>query len=215
MNSDSWLALLKAQRAIAVIRSEQLSTGYQMAQAIAAGGMLLIEVTWNSDQPANLVAKLRAALPDCWIGTGTLLTKADVTEAIAAGAQFLFTPHVERDLIYLAQDHNIPLVAGALSPTEIVTAWQAGASCVKVFPVQAVGGATYIHSLQAPLEQIPLIPTGGVTIANARDFLAAGAIAVGLASELFPKQAVAQGDWDTITRQAAQLRQQLQVFLDR
>ena len=130
-----------------------------MAKAVASGGMNLIEITWNSDRPADLIGQLRAELPTCTIGTGTLLNLDQMEQAIAAGAQFLFTPHVDPVMIQAAVSQGIPIIPGALSPTEIVTAWTAGASCVKVFPVGAVGGATYIKSLQGPLGQIPLIPT--------------------------------------------------------
>jgi 2-dehydro-3-deoxyphosphogluconate aldolase/(4S)-4-hydroxy-2-oxoglutarate aldolase len=205
MLSSSWLRLLHQQRAIAVIRCGQFEVGQQMAKAVADGGIRLIEITWNSDRPAELICWLRSTLPDHWIGAGTLLTQAQVKEAIAAGAQFLFTPHVAPDLIELAANQNIPLVAGALSPTEIVQAWQAGAASVKVFPVQTMGGVQYIQSLQGPLGEIPLVPTGGVTIENAREFLAAGAIAVGLSGSLFPKRAVSQGDWQAISQRTSKL----------
>jgi len=180
-----------------------------MAQAVAAGGMGLIEITWNSDRPAHLIARLREVLPHCAIGVGTLLTEADVREAIAAGAQFLFTPHTNPHLIDVARAANVPMVAGTLTPTEIVTAWQAGASAVKVFPIQAVGGANYLRCLQGPLGQIPMIPTGGVTVENARSFLEAGAIAVGLSGQLFPKQAIAMGDWGQVQELAAALRERV------
>ena len=108
-------------------------------------------------------------------------------------------------MIQTAVAHSIPIIPGALTPTEIVTAWQAGASCVKVFPVQAVGGASYIKSLQEPLGQIPLIPTGGVTLENAKEFIAAGAIAVGLSGQLFPPQLVELGDWEAIAQLAKNL----------
>ena len=102
-------------------------------------------------------------------------------------------------------------MAGALSPTEIVTAWQAGATCVKVFPVQAVGGAAYIRSLQGPLSQIPLIPTGGVTLENAKRFLEAGAVAVGLSGDLFPQAAIATEDWQAVTARSQALVDQLRA----
>jgi 2-dehydro-3-deoxyphosphogluconate aldolase/(4S)-4-hydroxy-2-oxoglutarate aldolase len=106
---------------------------------------------------------------------------------------------------------GIPIVPGALSPTEIVTAWQAGASCIKVFPIEAVGGANYIKSLQGPLGQIPLIPTGGVTLENAKEFIIAGAVAVGLSGELFPKSLVVAEDWEAVAQRANTLRQRLGV----
>jgi 2-dehydro-3-deoxyphosphogluconate aldolase/(4S)-4-hydroxy-2-oxoglutarate aldolase len=209
MSEHFWLSTLKQERAIAVIRAPKFDQGQQMARAVAAGGMKLIEITWNSDRALDLVASLRSELPTCCIGTGTLLNRSDLQSAIAAGAQFLFTPHVDFSLIQLAVQQDIPLVPGALSPTEIVTAWQAGATSVKVFPVQALGGASYIRHLQGPLSQIPLIPTGGVTIENAKDFLAAGAIAVGLSGNLFPAAAVQAGNWQAIAQQAKILRQQV------
>jgi 2-dehydro-3-deoxyphosphogluconate aldolase/(4S)-4-hydroxy-2-oxoglutarate aldolase len=201
---QDWLAVLREHQVIAVIRTLEVERGLAMAQAVAAGGIRLIEVTWNSERPAVLVANLRAALPHCWIGCGTLLTLAQMQEAIAAGAQFGFMPHVAPDLIHYAQAHCWPIHPGALTPSEIVTAWQAGASAVKVFPVSAVGGDRYIRSLQGPLGQIPLIPTGGVTFANAREFLDAGAVAIGLSGELFPSVAVHQHDWHFITQRTEQ-----------
>lgn len=198
-----WLSRLKSQRAIAVIRSvgSQELAG-EMALAVAAGGMDLIEITWNTERAGELIAKLRSNLPNALIGTGTILELSELEAAIAAGAQFIFTPHINLELINRAVAAGIPIVPGALSPTEIVTAWQAGASCVKVFPIQAVGGANYIKSLQGPLGRIPLIPTGGVTLNNAREFIEAGAIAVGLAGDLFPPQLVENRDWDAISQKA-------------
>ncbi|WP_439345430.1 bifunctional 4-hydroxy-2-oxoglutarate aldolase/2-dehydro-3-deoxy-phosphogluconate aldolase [Vacuolonema iberomarrocanum] len=204
-----WLNNLRQERAIAVIRSPSLTLGSHMAAAIAAGGIHHIEITWNSDRPAHLIAHLRETLPQCNIGAGTLLTEANVKEAIAAGAQFLFTPHTQPELIGCAVQAGCPMVAGTLTPTEIVTAWQAGATAAKVFPIQAVGGADYIRSLQGPLGQIPLIPTGGVTLDNAAEFLSAGAIAVGLSGQLFPKRAIEAKDWDVITQAAQVLMQRL------
>jgi 2-dehydro-3-deoxyphosphogluconate aldolase/(4S)-4-hydroxy-2-oxoglutarate aldolase len=209
MSNQSWLTLLQQHRSIAVIRASQLSLGRQMAQAVAAGGMPLIEITWNTDRAPELISQLRLELPHCTIGTGTLLNLEQLLQAIDAGAEFLFTPHVDPALIAAAVDAGVPIVPGALSPTEIVTAWNAGASCVKVFPIEAVGGASYIKSLQGPLGQIPLIPTGGVTLENAKTFIAAGAIAVGLSGDLFPKPLIAAGDWEAIAQRAKTLQQQL------
>lgn len=206
---QSWLRLLKKQRAIAVIRSSQPSLAYKMAQAVSAGGMSLIEITWNSEAAPDLINQLRSHLPDCTIGTGTLMNKEQLKAAVDAGAQFLFSPHLDTELIKSAVAAGVPVVPGALSPTEIVTAWQAGASCVKVFPIQAVGGASYIKALQGPLGQIPLIPTGGVTLSNAPEFIKAGAIAIGLAGDLFPKQLIDNQDWQGITEQAKTLKRSI------
>jgi 2-dehydro-3-deoxyphosphogluconate aldolase / (4S)-4-hydroxy-2-oxoglutarate aldolase len=209
MPAPEWLALIQQHRAIAVIRARQLEPGYQMAKAVAVGGMRLIEITWDSDRPAALIARLQAELPDCVIGTGTILTLAQMQAAIAARAAFIFMPHTHPILIQTAVAHCIPCIPGALTPTEIVTAWQAGASSVKVFPVQALGGAAYIRSLQSPLGAIPLIPTGGVRVGNAAELIAAGAIGVGLAGDLFPQSALQTENWPLITQQAQTLLQNL------
>jgi 2-dehydro-3-deoxyphosphogluconate aldolase / (4S)-4-hydroxy-2-oxoglutarate aldolase len=209
MPNQNWLSQLRKHRAIAVIRADKLELGEQMAMAVASGGMELIEITWNSDRAATLISLLREKLPDCMIGTGTLFNVPQLQDAIAAGAQFLFSPHVDPAMIQAAVAKDIPIIPGALTPTEIVTAWHQGASCVKVFPVQAVGGASYIKSLQGPLGHIPMIPTGGVTLTNAQEFLQAGAVAVGLSGELFPKKLIIAGNWQAIAQNAQELRQQL------
>lgn len=211
MFNQIWLSQLQKHRAIAVIRAPEFELGRKMAMAIASGGMQLIEITWNSDRAAELIAQLRLELPECIIGTGTLLNLNDMEEAIASGAQFFFTPHVDSLMIQAAVANNVPIIPGALTPTEIFNAYTQGASCVKVFPVQAVGGANYIKSLQGPLGQIPLIPTGGVTLDNAEEFIAAGAVAVGLSSELFPKKLVNSGDWEAIAQLAKTLMQKLVI----
>ena len=209
MNHQSWLTLLKKHRAIAVIRSSEKELASQMAKAVAAGGIQFIEITWNTDKAAELIAELRSEFPTFSIGTGTLLNLEEMQQAIDCGAQFLFTPHTDLAMIKTAVDAGVPIVPGAFSPTEIVTAWQAGATCVKVFPISALGGAAYLKSLQGPLGNIPLIPTGGVTLENAKVFIEAGAIAVGLAGDLFPKHLVENRDWRAIVQIARTLSQNL------
>ena len=209
MKPEDWRELLTQNRAIAVIRSPNLELGTQMATAIAEGGIRLIEITWNSDRPTELIAKLCSQLPNCTIGAGTLLTKEDIKQAVDCGAKFLFTPHTNPPLIREAISSDIPIIPGAFSPTEIVNAWQAGASCVKVFPISALGGVAYIKSLRGPLGEIPLIPTGGITLENARTFIEAGAIAVGLSGQLFPPSLLAEPNWKAIAERAKILTQQL------
>jgi 2-dehydro-3-deoxyphosphogluconate aldolase/(4S)-4-hydroxy-2-oxoglutarate aldolase len=209
MSGQPWLSQLKQQKVIAVIRASEVSLTRQLALAVASGGMQLIEITWNSAGASELIAQLRVELPNCTIGTGTLLNLQQMREAIAAGAQFLFTPHVDPVMIKAAVDIGVPIIPGALSPTEMVTAWSSGASCVKVFPVEAVGGVRYIKSLRGPLGHIPLIPTGGVTLENAKEFLQAGAAAVGLSSQLFPKEFVETGNWEAIAQKSQNLLQKI------
>jgi 2-dehydro-3-deoxyphosphogluconate aldolase/(4S)-4-hydroxy-2-oxoglutarate aldolase len=205
MKHDAWLRLVQQQRAIAVIRASRFDMGLAMAKSVAAAGMKLIEITWNSDRPAELMNQLRQELPNCTVGTGTILTVSELKAAIAAGAQFVFTPHTNFDLIAIALNREVPIIPGALTPTEIMTAWNAGASSVKVFPIQCVGGIQYLENLRAPIGHIPMIPTGGITVENAKDFIVAGAIAVGLSGSLFPKDALQNQDWTKIQHQAGVL----------
>lgn len=211
MTPHAWLSLVKQQRAIAVIRAPNLNQGIAMAKAVAAGGMRLIEVTWNSTDPAALVSHLRQELPECCVGAGTVLSVRDAQNAMAAGSSFCVSPHTDPQIIQYCREHQVAVVPGALTPNEIITAWSAGATAVKVFPISNVGGAAYLRSVQGPLGQIPLLPTGGVTLDNAANLIAAGAVGVGLLSSLFPKAALINGHWEKVTESARMLMQSLQL----
>lgn len=214
LNSRSmsqWLQLLQQHKAIAVVRCANFDLAYQMALAVAAGGINLIEVTWNSDRPGELITRLKAELPHCTIGTGTILSLEQLQQAVSAGAEFAVSPHYDPALLSVSKiQHQIPYIPGVCSPSEMVRAWQQGAIAVKVFPIKSLGGAEYIKCLQGPLGQIAMIPTGGITLENARIMTEAGAIAVGISSNLFPPEAIANRDWAMITERATVLCQSLQ-----
>jgi 2-dehydro-3-deoxyphosphogluconate aldolase/(4S)-4-hydroxy-2-oxoglutarate aldolase len=201
-----WRDRLRHDRAIAVIRAPDYHVGIAMAEAAIAGGVGIVEITWQSDRAADLITHLRQEFPHCCIGTGTILTPEHLHTAHRAGAEFVFSPHSDRTLIDHAHHLDLPIIPGALTPTEILQVWQWGAACVKVFPVQAVGGVDYLRAIRTPVCEPLLIPTGGVTLANLTEFLAAGAIAVGLAGDLFPKAALHAQDWPAITQRAQLLR---------
>ena len=209
---NSWLNLLQQHRIIAVIRADNAVIAREIALAAAAGGIKLIEIAWNTDRAESLIPKLQQELPDCKIGAGTVLDIDSAERAIACGCSFLFTPHTNLDLISKGLENNVPVIAGALTPTEILTAWQAGAAAVKVFPIKVFGGVDYLKCLQPILCDIPLIPTGGVTIQNAAQFLAAGAIAVGISSDLFSTEMIAEDDWTTIIARSQMLIKKVQPF---
>ena len=213
MDRAMWLTILQQHRAIAVIRAPDFTVGVQMAQAAVTGGFRLLEVTWTSDRPAALVSQLREMFEaNCWVGVGTVLTAAAMKEAIAAGAQFCFMPHTDTAMMTIAQSQEVPVIPGALTPTEIITAWQLGADGVKVFPCESVGGADYVRHLQGPLGHIPLIPTGGITVEAGCDYLQQGAIAIGIASSLFPKAMVERQDWLGIQRRSHSFIESLRDF---
>lgn len=181
-----------------------------MAAAVEQAGMTLIEITWNSDSPETLIEALRNRYPHCQVGVGTVLSSQDLKAAIAAGAQFAFSPHTDPRLIETAIAMNCPITAGALSPSEIVTAWDAGADSVKIFPA-ALGGSEYIRNLQGPLGHIPYVPTGGITQQTAPAYLKAGAIAVGVAGCLFQPQLLSTQDWQGLATHIRTFRHALGV----
>ncbi len=207
---DSWLSIVSKYRLIAVIRTDNVADGIKMAQAVANGGVRLIEITWNSEQPLLLVSRLRELLPDCYIGVGTILSCSDLELSIDAGIQFAFSPHFNHELIDLAHSNNVPFIPGALSPTEIINAFNYGAKTVKVFPIKSVGGVDYLKNILAPTPHLKLIPTGGVNLTNAADFIRNGAVAVGLSSDLFPRQLILNQNWEEITNRANKIQTQLQ-----
>lgn len=208
---DQWLQLVRQHRAIAVIRCDNFNLAYQMAQAVAAGGINLIEITWNTNQSGKLITQLRKDLPHCTIGTGTILDLQQLKLAVDAGIQFAFAPHCDPVVLTTClTTHKIPFIPGVFSPTEAVKAWQLGAKAVKIFPIKALGGAEYLKCLQGPLNHIPMIPSGGITIENASAMIEAGAIAVGISSNLFPQEAIVNRDWSSITTRTKSLLKKLQ-----
>ncbi len=205
MTPEGWLEILRLTRIVAVVRSDQADQAYAMARAAIAGGLQLIEVSWLTQGAAALVGRLRQDFPQVWVGAGTLLTPEHFRTASQSGAQFYFTPHTNFQILQAARELGVPVIPGAFSPTEIMAAWEAGATSIKVFPIHSLGGPAYIRSLAQVFPQVSLIPTGGVTLENASAFVRAGAQGVGLASELFPREMVTAGAWDRVEEQSRRL----------
>ena len=208
---ESWLSLLQEYRVIAVIRADNFEVGKKMAHTAIMAGIKLIEVTWNSFQPERLIVYLRNQFPDCYVGAGTILHFEDLQMALNAQAQFIFSPHFNQDLVTFAHSNDIPFIPGTFSPTEIIKAFEGGAKVVKIFPVQAVGGVNYVKSLQGPMAQFPLIPTGGIKMSETIDFIQAGAIAVGLSTDLFPPHLILSEQWEIMGDRISQLQKQLVI----
>jgi 2-dehydro-3-deoxyphosphogluconate aldolase / (4S)-4-hydroxy-2-oxoglutarate aldolase len=188
---------------IPVVRVSAPDEAIKVAAALKAGGVSLIEITMTVQGALDVIKELSHKYAgEVLIGAGTVLDEATGDAAILAGAQFLVSPNLNPGLIHLANTRNAVVIPGAMSPTEIVQAWHAGADMVKVFPVGQVGGPDYIRALKGPLPKIPLVPTGGVNLQNAGAFIRAGAAAIGVGGELIDKKAVAQGDFGVITENA-------------
>ncbi|MEP7214487.1 MAG: bifunctional 4-hydroxy-2-oxoglutarate aldolase/2-dehydro-3-deoxy-phosphogluconate aldolase [Acidobacteriota bacterium] len=186
-----------------VVRAASADEAKAVITAIIAGGVTTIEVTMSVPGAVDLIAELTSQYEDeILIGAGTVMNPETARDCIAAGAKFIISPALNLDTILYCNDADIVVMPGALTPTEVVTAWDAGADFVKVFPAGAMGGATYLKSLKAPFPHIKLIPTGGVSQTTAADFIRAGASAVGVGADLVNLQALREGDAASITQKA-------------
>lgn len=203
MNKTEILERIRAIGLVPVLRATSAKEAITIADAILAGGVTVLEVTMTVPGAIQVMQQLADHHGEkLLIGAGTVLDAETARSCLLAGAQFIVSPALDVRTIELCRRYSAPVMPGALTPTEIVTAWQAGADLVKVFPCSAVGGAKYLKALQAPLPQIPLIPTGGVSLSTAAEFLAAGAFALGVGSDLVDAKAAAEGRVHVITENA-------------
>jgi 2-dehydro-3-deoxyphosphogluconate aldolase/(4S)-4-hydroxy-2-oxoglutarate aldolase len=187
---------------IAVIRLQDPSKLRAVIDALAAGGIRALEVTMTVPGAVELIADVAPTLPDGFlIGAGTVLDAATARRVIDAGAQFVVSPVLRRAVIAEVHRLDRPVVPGCFSPTEILDAWEAGADIIKVFPATPLGPG-FFRDVRGPLPQVKLMPTGGVSIENADEWIRAGAVAVGIGSALLDPRAIALGDFASITEKA-------------
>jgi len=190
---------------VAVIRAPSGDALAEVAEALLAGGVDVMEITFTVPGAVRVLERVADRLGDrVLLGAGTVLDSETARIALLAGAQFIVSPHTDLQVIQLCRRYDKLVMPGALTPTEVVQAWQAGADVVKVFPADAVGGAKYLKSLKAPLPQVQLLPTGGVDLNSAADFLRAGACALGIGGSLVEPEAVQRGDLGRIESLARQ-----------
>jgi 2-dehydro-3-deoxyphosphogluconate aldolase / (4S)-4-hydroxy-2-oxoglutarate aldolase len=192
------LDAIAATRIVAIVRLERYDRSVEIARALLAGGITAVEFTLTGAGAHAAIGAARAALGEAaQIGVGTVLAASAAAQAIDAGAQFVVTPALRPDVIAACRERGVPILCGALTPTEALAAHEAGADLVKIFPAR-LGGPQYIKDILAPLPQLRLVPTGGVSAENARAYLDAGATAVGIGGNLVSTAAVAEGDWARI-----------------
>lgn len=190
---------------VAIVRLDDYQHAAGMARALKDGGIEVIEFTYTNPAAGDAVRATRDELgDDMLVGAGTVLDPETARAAILQGADFIVTPTVQVETIRLCNRYSVPTVIGAFTPTEILTAWEAGASIVKVFPA-SVGGPRYLKDVRGPLPHVKLIPTGGVSIDNAGEFIRAGAVAIAAGSNLVDAGTVKQQDWGTLTERARAL----------
>jgi 2-dehydro-3-deoxyphosphogluconate aldolase/(4S)-4-hydroxy-2-oxoglutarate aldolase len=197
---------------VAVVRSPDSRQLVEVVRALADGGVTVAEITMTVPDALDVVRQVRQALGDrVLLGAGTVLDPETARAALLAGAEYIVAPTVNLDVIRLCQRYDKLVMPGAFTPTEILTAWEAGADIVKVFPAEVVGPA-FFKAMRGPLPQVRLMPTGGVDLGTAADFLRAGACCLGLGSQLVEPRAVAAGDFERIrdlARQYAGIVQQV------
>ncbi len=184
-----------------MIRASSAREAILAVEAVAAGGITIAELTMTVPGAVGVIAELvRTMGTDVVVGAGTVLDAETARSCIDAGAEFIVSPGFDLETVKLAKRLGKLVMAGALTPTEVITAWKAGCDFVKIFPCGNVGGAKYIKALKGPLPQVPMIPTGGVNLETAADFLRAGADALGVGGELVSPAALKTGDCSEITR---------------
>jgi len=188
---------------VPVIRASSPEEARFAAEAVAKGGIPIVEITMTVPGAVEVIADLVKSMPQLLVGAGTVLNKKMARQCAEAGAQFLVTPGFNKQTVAAAQKLDLLIMAGALTPTEVMEAWEEGADFVKIFPCGNVGGASYIKALKGPLPQVPLVPTGGVNLETAASYIRAGAAALGIGGELILKKAVQERKSELISDLAA------------
>ena len=197
-------------KVVAIVRLDSGEQLVKVAEALKAGGITVIEFTASTPGAIDMIKEAASRFGDeVLMGAGTVLDPETARAAILAGAEFIVTPTLGLETIKLCHRYGKPIVPGALTPTEILTAWEAGADMVKVFP-SSVGGPGYIKALKGPLPQIPLVPVGGVNLDTTADFIRAGAEVVGVGGSLINQKLLDAGEFETITENARRYCEEVQ-----
>jgi 2-dehydro-3-deoxyphosphogluconate aldolase/(4S)-4-hydroxy-2-oxoglutarate aldolase len=205
MNKADVLQRIRNTGLIPVVRAESADQAMRAVEAIKAGGVDVVEITMTVPGAIGVIEQLAKAYgSEALIGAGTVLNPETARACIQAGAQFIVSPALNEETIAFCCENGVAVFPGALTPTEVVRAWNAGADAVKVFPAGAVGGASYLKALKAPLPQIELVPTGGVNLKTAADFIKAGAMALGVGADLVDMKALREGNAGLLTERARQ-----------
>ncbi|WKN42963.1 bifunctional 4-hydroxy-2-oxoglutarate aldolase/2-dehydro-3-deoxy-phosphogluconate aldolase [Tunicatimonas pelagia] len=210
-SSFSWERYYQAP-IVGIVRSLPLDTIRPITQVYQDAGLFTLEITMNTPGAPKIISLLRKEFPGMNIGAGTVCTMNDLTLALNAGAQFIVTPILDERVVKHTVARQIPIFPGAYSPTEIHQAWSWGAAAVKVFPATQLG-VQFIKDILAPLNQIKLLPTGGVSQENIRSFFVAGAVGVGMGSSLLDKQLIEEKDFDSLNQHFIKIKGEIQDFI--
>jgi len=205
MNKVRTLQLLLETGLVPIVRADSADKALRAAQAICRGGLRALEVTMTVPKALQVIEKVADEFGgEMLIGAGSVLDAETARACMLAGAEFFVTPALNPKTIDICHRYGKVVMPGALTPTEVLTAWEAGADLVKIFPCGNLGGPKYIKALKAPLPQVLMVPTGGVSLDNTAEFFKSGASAVAVGSELCDKQAMASGRYEVIEQNARQ-----------
>ncbi|MED4600492.1 bifunctional 4-hydroxy-2-oxoglutarate aldolase/2-dehydro-3-deoxy-phosphogluconate aldolase [Paenibacillus validus] len=205
MNREQGLALIEQTRIIAIIRGVEETHMDRLADALYDGGIKAMEVTLNTPGALDIIPRLQDRVGErMYIGAGTVIDLDDAKKAIAAGAAYLVTPNTDEDVIRYGVEQGVPVFPGAMTPSEIVKAWKAGATAVKIFPGASLG-IGYLKELQGPLSHIPMVAVGGVNEENIRQFLDAGCYGFGIGGSLVNLKEIHSGNYSWVTDKAKRL----------
>jgi len=199
---------------IGILRGYPVEVLLDLIPVYIDSGYHTLEITMNSPSAAKTISILTETFPGLNIGAGTVCHADDLREALDAGAQFIVMPVLNEEVVSLCARDDVPVFPGAYTPTEIYSAWQMGASAVKVFPASLLG-PTYIREVLAPLNDIKLLPTGGVSAGNIRSYFEAGAVGVGMGSSLFEKNLIEEKDWDALKTHFTKIKEQVPSNINR
>lgn len=205
MNKQQIVGHIEELGLVPVVRASSADEAMQAIDAIKAGGVNVLEITMTVPGAVKVIEKVADKYgSDVLVGAGTVLDPETARACLLAGAQFIVSPALNLDTISLCHRYSAPVCPGVLSPTEVITAWSAGVDFVKVFPCGSVGGASYVKNLKGPFPQVKIIPTGGVSLTTAADFIKAGASALGVGTDLVDVKAIREGNADIVTERARQ-----------
>jgi 2-dehydro-3-deoxyphosphogluconate aldolase / (4S)-4-hydroxy-2-oxoglutarate aldolase len=205
MHKNDVINQIRSIGIIPVVRANSADEAMRAIDAIREGGVSVLEITMTVPGAVNVIAQVAARYgDDALVGAGTVLDAETARACILNGAQFVVSPALNLETIACCRKYGVAVLPGALTPTEVLEAWTAGADFVKVFPAGSLGGASYIKSLKAPLPQIEMVPTGGVSMKTAADFIKAGASALGVGADLVDLKAIRDGQLSVITERAKQ-----------
>lgn len=213
MSSFEILQQIKRIAIVPVVRTKDADTAVRAVEAISEGGIPCAEITMTVSGAIKALERVADRFGDrLLLGAGTVLDPETARACMLAGANFFVTPALNVATIEVAKRYSKPIFPGALTPTEVLAAWQAGADGIKIFPASAVGGAKYIKALKGPFPEIEFVPTGGVNLETMSDFLEAGCCAVGVGSELIDVKTASEGKYEVFTERARQMRAKVEAF---